>query len=105
MMKCDINKVIISGCVVSEPRMNFTAMGTAVMNFTLESAGSRYKEFTEIVVWGELAEKLSTSIKTNDRVMVEGALHRRAKKNGEWGILEVNASRIYSMEDEPIDIF
>lgn len=99
MIRCDINKVIISGYTVSETNLCYTTGGTAVMNFSLESRGLKYTERVEITVWGELAERVTPGLKKGMHIMVEGSIHRRLNREGEPGAVEINASRIFSMED------
>lgn len=97
MTNIDFNKVIITGTAKEKPELKLTTTGTAVLNFTLVSEGVKIKEYVDVTVWGELAEKVYKDIEAGTRMMVEGRLHRISADDGSFGKLEITANRIFGM--------
>lgn len=100
MIKCDINKVIISGRAAATPMLVRTAKGSSLMFIRLVSEGVKHNEISEVTVWGELAEKIAPDLKGGDRIMVEGSLHHRADKNEEGVRTTITANRIFALEKQ-----
>lgn len=104
MMKHDFNKTIITGSPTALPVLKRTGIGTAVMNFTLKSEGMKKCEYFDVAVWGELAEKVYYTMKENERILVEGTLHRVNKGEGERSDFEIRANRIFSLEGAAYEV-
>ena len=77
-----INKVFISGRVTKEPVYNIMPDKKSVINFTLANI-THYKKneeireevaFVGVVVFGKMAEKLSSELKRGSHVIVMGRL-------------------------------
>ncbi|MBR6513507.1 MAG: single-stranded DNA-binding protein [Clostridia bacterium] len=96
MTNRDFNKVIITGRAKDKPELKLTVGGTAVLNFTLVSEGVKNKEYVDVTVWGELAEKVYKGLGPESRIMVEGMLHRTAGESS-YGKLEITANRIFDI--------
>lgn len=99
MINTDFNKIIVSGIPVQRPEIKSTSQGVSVLNFTLMSQGARHREDFDITVWGELAEKTHGIIDGSRKLLVEGTLHRKRKNGENSGQMEVNACRIFAMEN------
>ena len=99
MTNKDFNKVIITGRPKSSPEVKTTLSGITVINFTLISEGSKSREYVDVTVWGELAEKVYKDITPTRRIMVEGTLHRTAAGDEKYGKLEITANRVFDMGD------
>ena len=97
MINRDLNKVIITGTPVEKPELKLTTTGVAVINFALVSEGVKSKEYVDITVWGELAEKVYKDIEPNRRIMVEGTLHRCPAGEAGKSRLEISANRIFDI--------
>ncbi len=97
MINTDFNKVIITGTAKEKPELKLTTTGMAVLNFTLVSCSVKAREYVDVTVWGELAEKVYKDIEPGVRMMVEGRLHRTASEEGSYGKLEITANRIFGM--------
>ncbi len=97
MINTDFNKVIITGTAKEKPELKLTTTGIAVTNFTLISCGVKTREYVDVTVWGELAEKVYKDIEPGVRMMVEGRLHRTSAENGSYGKLEITANRIFGI--------
>lgn len=97
MINRDFNKVIITGHPKEKPELKLTTTGVSVLNFTLVSEGVKAKEYVDVTVWGELAERIHKGILPESRIMVEGALHRTGDRtrNG----VEITANRIFNIGD------
>lgn len=79
----DINTVIISGRLTSDPELRYTGKGDAVANFRLASNrtskdadGNKTDDttFVECIAWKQLAEIVSKHCHKGDRVAVTGGL-------------------------------
>ena len=99
MTKTDFNKVIITGYPTAKPELRLTTQGTSVMNFTLRSEGVKRSEYVDVTVWGELAERVYHNMDPENRIMVEGALHRKNESEDSRKTVEISANRIFSLGD------
>ncbi len=97
MTNIDFNKVIITGTAKEKPELKLTTTGMAVTNFTLISCGTKMREYVDVTVWGELAEKVYRDIAPGVHMMVEGRLHRASSDDGSYGKLEITANRIFGI--------
>lgn len=85
MLFDDINEVRLLGNATQEPDLRFTPSGSAVLNFGIATnrsykMGEEWKEettFHNIVVWGNLAQQLSTRMKKGTRVLISGRIQVR----------------------------
>jgi len=82
----DLNKVMLIGNLTRDPELRSTPNGQSVASFAIatnrawnDAAGQLQKavEYTDIVVWGKLAEVASQIMKKGRRVYVEGRLQTR----------------------------
>ena len=82
----NLNITIVAGYVGQDPRLRFTAGGTAVANFSLATSenwkdrGGEWKKKTtwhNIVVWGSMAETVNDNIKKGTPLLVIGKLQTR----------------------------
>lgn len=97
MISRDFNKVIITGTPKQIPELRYTVTGMTVINFTLVSEGVKSKEYVDVTVWGELAEKVYKGISPGRRIMVEGTLHRTLSGDDSVGRLEITANRVFNI--------
>lgn len=83
----DLNMVFLMGNLTRDPELRYTPNGQAVASFAV--ATNRYwtdqsgekkdaAEFTDVVVWGKLAETVSNYLKKGRRVHVIGRLQTRS---------------------------
>jgi single-strand DNA-binding protein len=79
----DINTIIISGRLTSDPELRHTSKGDAVANFRLasnraskDSLGNKADEttFIEVIAWKQLAEIVTKHVHKGDRIAVTGGL-------------------------------
>lgn len=91
----DINTVIISGRLTSDPELRHTTKGDAVCNFRLASNrtskdadGNKSDEatFIEIIAWKQLAEIVSKHCRKGDRVAVTGGIRYEEWNDRETGV-------------------
>jgi single-strand DNA-binding protein len=82
----DLNKVMLIGNLTRDPELRSTPNGQSVASFAIatnrawnDAAGQLQKavEYTDIVVWGKLAEVAGQIMKKGRRVYVEGRLQTR----------------------------
>lgn len=86
MLFDDINEVRIMGNITQDPDLRFTPSGSAVMNFSVATnrsykSGDEWQEevtYHNVVVWGNLAQQLSTRIKKGTKVYLDGRLQTRS---------------------------
>lgn len=83
----DLNMVFLMGNLTRDPELRYTPNGQAVANFTVATnrrwtdADGQQKdaaEFTDIVVWGKIAETVTNYLKKGRRVHVIGRLQSRS---------------------------
>lgn len=81
----DINEVRLMGNLTNDPELRFTPNGSAVLNFSI-ATNRRYKQgenwtdevtYHNVVVWGNLAQGLSTRVKKGTRVYIDGRIQVR----------------------------
>ncbi len=80
-----MNKAILIGRLVGNPKLKFINNGKAVANFTIavdrpfkNQHGEKEADFVPIVVWGKLAENCANHIGKGQLVAVEGRLQIRS---------------------------
>ncbi len=101
----DVNRVVISGELLSDPPLRTTRRGVAVTNFTIVS--SRYenqedgrvreeKSFIRIVAWSALAEHCHRLLRKGSPVVIIGELQSAnlSSQEGTESIVQVNAKWI-----------
>jgi single-strand DNA-binding protein len=83
----DLNMIFLMGNLTRDPELRYTPNGQAVASFSV--ATNRYwtdkesgekkdsVEYTDIVVWGKMAENVSNFLKKGRRVHVIGRLQTR----------------------------
>jgi single stranded DNA-binding protein len=87
-MASSINKVILVGNLVKDPRLDRTPMGTSVCNATVATNHIKDKtQFTNIVVWNKGGELFAEMSKKGSRVYLEGYLNTHIE--GETRNMEV----------------
>jgi len=83
----DLNMVFLMGNLTRDPELRYTPNGQAVANFTIatnrvwkdaEGEQKDSAEFTDIVVWGKIAENVTNYLKKGRRVHVIGRLQTRS---------------------------
>lgn len=83
----DLNMVFLMGNLTRDPELRYTPNGQAVANFTIatnrvwkdaEGEQKDAAEFTDVVVWGKIAENVSNYLKKGRRVHVIGRLQTRS---------------------------
>ena len=83
----NFNKVILAGNLTRDPELRYTPNGQAVASFSVatnrrwtDQNGEKKDaaEFTDVVVWGKLAETVSTYMKKGRRIHVIGRLQTRS---------------------------
>ena len=105
-----LNDVKLSGRVAMPPEMRYTTGGMAVMEFRLvynrrwkdKKTGDWREEpnFFTVNVWGEQAERLTSTLEKGSPVLVEGELRQRsweAKDGGKRSVVEITASRVQNL--------
>lgn len=96
-----LNKVIITGRLVSDPELRYTSSNKAVATARIASPrdyknqnGKRETDFINLVIWGK-AENFANWIKKGYLVTVEGRLQTRSYENQQDQrvyVTEVNVS-------------
>ena len=86
------NEITITGNLVREPELRFTAGGTATCGFGV-AVNRRYQQngewvdaptnFFNVTVWGQYGENVAASLSKGDRVLVKGRLDFRKYQNKE----------------------
>lgn len=108
-----LNKVMISGNLVDDPRTDILENGTHVANFRLASSQSfkgrdgEWHEktcFVDVVAWRRTAELIAESLRKGSPVLVEGELQTNSWQ-GQDGTqrsrLEILARRVQFLEKQP----
>ncbi len=102
----DLNMVFLMGNLTRDPELRYTPNGQAVASFTVASnrrwtdqSGEKKDavEYSDVVVWGKLAETVSNYLKKGRRVHVIGRLQTRtweAQDGGKRSKTEVIATDI-----------
>lgn len=107
-----LNKVLIVGNVVSEPRVSLTtANKMKVANFRIacsrkfrtKTAGLREEYcYVSIVAWMRVAVVCEKNLKKGDKVFVEGSLQSREFSDTKMSVVEILADRIQILTPKKI---
>lgn len=83
----DLNMIFLMGNLTRDPELRYTPNGQAVATFAIatnrywsdKDSGEKKEavEFTDVVVWGKMAENVSNYLKKGRRVHVIGRLQTR----------------------------
>lgn len=82
----DLNTVFLMGNLTRDPELRYTPNGQAVANFAVATNrqwtgtdGEKQSsvEYTDIVVWGKMAETVTNYMKKGQRIHVTGRLQTR----------------------------
>ena len=102
-----LNKVIITGRLVSDPELRYTPSNKAVATARIASPrdyknqnGERETDFINLVIWGK-AENFANWIKKGYLVTVEGRLQTRSYENQQGQkvyVTEVNVSNFDNLQ-------
>ena len=105
--KLMLNKVIITGRLVSDPELRYTPSNKAVATARIASPrdyknqnGERETDFINLVIWGK-AENFANWIKKGYLVTVEGRLQTRSYENQQGQrvyVTEVNVSNFDNLQ-------
>ena len=105
-----LNKVLITGNLVDDPRTNILQNGTSVANFRIASSRSyrgRDNEwhqktcFVDVVAWRKTAELVSSNLRKGSPVLVEGELQTstwQAQDGSNRSRVEIQARRVQFLE-------
>ncbi len=105
-MARDLNKVMLIGHLAADPELRSTAGGQTVANFRVatnrqwnDAQGQQQSqtEFTQIVVWGRLADLANQYLRKGRQVYIEGRIQTRSwtdKANQKHWRTEVVAENI-----------
>lgn len=109
----EVNRVMLIGRVTRDLELRYTQSNQAVVSFSIANARtykdqqtSEWKElvsFIPIVLWGKLAENISSRVKKGSAVCVEGRLQSRTYetlKGEKRTQVEVIADRIQVMSKQ-----
>jgi single-strand DNA-binding protein len=106
------NTVLLTGNLVKDPELKYTASGTAMCRFRI-GVNRRYKDpksgewkddstFVNVVIWREAGERVGKTLKKGSPVHVEGRLRSYEYQDKETGakrsMLEVEARRVQILE-------
>jgi single-strand DNA-binding protein len=82
-----MNTTTITGHLVQDPELRFTATGTPITNFSVadnrrrqDRTTAEWQETTsyfDVVAWSDLAQNVAESLKRGSRVTVTGRLEQR----------------------------
>ena len=87
-MVTEINRIVLTGEVVSDASFGYTARGTGVTTFTLaffteQPGGGRHKGCIEVVCLGDAAQRWAGVARQAASIKVEGRLQHRSWKTPE----------------------
>lgn len=97
--------VTIIGNLTREPKLEFTAGGTAILKLSV-ACNRRWKKgdewqdetsFFNVVCWTDLAENVAASVQKGDRVVVSGRLQQRSwttESDEKRSVVEVVADEV-----------
>jgi single-strand DNA-binding protein len=107
-----LNKVMIVGNVVSDPRISATNEAKVkVANFRIAcnrkfrtKSGVLKEEvcFVSVTAWLKLAEICEQNLRKGDRVYVEGSLQSKTLSDGKTSVVEILAERIQILTPKKI---
>ncbi len=99
-------KAFVTGIVTKTPEKRFTQNDTAVVGFSVD-IDKNNPTLVRVVAYGQLAERISSTVAQNDMVAVEGRLQINSYKlpNGnDKRVYEINASAVEKISaSNPID--
>ncbi len=109
----EVNRVMLIGRITKDLELRYTQSNQAVVSFNIamtrvykDQQTSEWKElvsFIPIVLWGKLAESISTRVKKGTAVCVDGRLQSRSyetSKGEKRTLVEVVADRIQVMSKQ-----
>ncbi|MDD5650030.1 MAG: single-stranded DNA-binding protein [Candidatus Nanoarchaeia archaeon] len=109
-----INKVMIAGNVVCEPRVNLThGNKKKVANFRIacsrkfRTKAGELKEdscYVSVTAWLQLAELCEQNLEKGDKVYIEGSLQTRQISGSEMSVVEILADRIQILTPKKVVI-
>jgi len=92
-----LNKIILIGRLVRDPKLRYTSNGIAVCNFTLavernysSKDGEKEVDFIKIVTWRKTAESCAQHLGKGRLVAVEGSLQIKNNKSEKDGRTYIN---------------
>jgi single-strand DNA-binding protein len=92
-----LNKIILIGRLVRDPKLRYTSNGIAVTNFTLavernysSKDGEKEVDFIKIVTWRKTAESCAQHLGKGRLVAVEGSLQIKNNKSEKDGRTYIN---------------
>ena len=105
------NTVLLTGNLVKDPELKYTASGTAMCRFRI-GVNRRYKDpksgewkddstFVNVVIWREAGERVGKTLKKGSPVHVEGRLRSyeyQDKEGAKRSGMEVEARRVQILE-------
>ena len=110
----NLNKIMIVGNVVSDPRISFTnETKVKVANFRIacnrkfKTRSNILKEeacFVSITAWLRLAEICDQNLKKGDRVYIEGSLQSKILLDGKTSVVEILAENIQILTPKKIQL-
>lgn len=112
-MARDLNKVMLIGRLAADPELRTTPSGQTVANFRLatnrqwnDAQGQQQSqtEFTQVVVWGRLADLVNQYLRKGRQAFVEGRLQTRSwtdKTNAKHWRTEVVAESVIFLGGAP----
>ena len=106
-----MNKVILAGRLVRDPKLRYTQTGKTVASFTL-AVNRRFShnneqqtaDFIPIIVWDKLAEVCSKHLFKGSQVLIEGRMQVRnyeAQDGSKRYVTEVIAQELEFMGSKP----
>ena len=109
-----MNKVILAGRLVRDPKLRYTQTGKTVASFTL-AVNRRFShnneqqtaDFIPIIVWDKLAEVCSKHLFKGCQVLIEGRMQVRnyeAQDGSKRYVTEVIAQELEFMGTKPIAV-
>ena len=98
-----LNKIILIGRLVRDPKLRYTSNGIAVTNFTLavernysSKDGEKEVDFIKIVTWRKTAESCAQHLGKGRLVAVEGSLQIKNNKSEKDGRTYINPEVVAS---------
>ena len=109
-----MNKVILAGRLVRDPKLRYTQTGKTVASFTL-AVNRRFShnneqqtaDFIPIIVWDKLAEVCSKHLFKGSQVLIEGRMqvsNYEAQDGSKLYVTEVIAQELEFMGTKPIAV-
>lgn len=105
-MKINTNCVIVTGNLVRDAELRYTANQRPVLNFTIavnrKFGAEQVADFFPCVSWSKSAEQLEQYMTKGKQVLVKGHLQTRSYENREG--IKVNVTEIYADEYGGIEL-